>query len=241
MGQKYFKPIALIIIVGLIFLSHITRQVQAQEIKQWHEGESSGNGQTAQEQTKQERKVESLSAQEHKNKEREDKRENLLKRYLTDVLELKNGNKIFGRVTGSASGAVTMFNMETGEEEAIFTDTISSQRKTAPYEVQAVIDELRDRGREDEMIPILNKRKESEYGLSDKIYDEQVKSADRARVDLDKRLDRAHKEEREDVLAARARAEYLEDRRANQTNIDNARRSQQKSSSTEKPLATGSK
>ena len=142
---------------------------------------------------------------------------------ITDVLELKNGNKIFGRVTGSASGAVTIFNMETGEEEIIRTNTISNQRKTTAYEVQAVIDELRDRGREDEIIPILNKRKEAEYGLSTKSYDEQVKSADRARDSLDKELDIAHREDREDELLDRARREYLEDRKSDQMNIDNSR------------------
>jgi hypothetical protein len=207
MRRKYFGFVILSVIVDLILILCISRQVQAQEIKQWPGVESSQDGQATPEQIK----------QEQNNKEREEKRENILRRYLLDVIELKNGNKIFGRVTGSASGAVTIFNMETGGEEAIRTKTISSHRKTTRYEVQNVIDELRDRGREDEIIGILNARKESVYGLSKESYDEQVRSADRARESLDKQLDIANKEEREDFIHDRARKEFLEDRKFGRT------------------------
>jgi hypothetical protein len=132
---------------------------------------------------------------------------------ITDVLELKDGSKIFGRVTGSASGAVTIFNIETGEEEIIRSNTISRQRKTTIDEIKAVVNELRERGTEEKVIGILNKTEQASHGLSTKTYDDETKRADRARESLDKDLDRKHREEREDELAARARAQYLEDKK----------------------------
>ena len=102
--------------------------------------------------------------------------------------------------------------METGEEEIVRTNTISNQRKTTTDEVKTVTNELRDRGMEEKIIGILNKTQQTAHGLSTKSYDDEVKRADRARDSSDKELERAHREEREDALADRAREQYLDER-----------------------------